>query len=353
MDDIHQANDKFDFQQLELSTPILVQGNYFIRFMMNQKPNVYIQPATCMTKQGIVKAGKKSYTDLMLTNEHHQFVRWLEQLEEHCQRTIYEHRQQWFEGSMEMHDIENYFTSPIKIFKSGKYYLVRTNISTVLGKPTLKIYDENEEEVDFDVIQENTNIVCILEFQGIKCSARSFQIEIELKQAMIVTPKNTFQTCIIKPFHKEEKQIEEEKPVTNQGLPDVKQEIVAEPHDEIEQSQTLEIEDNIHVEKEEEDAVVVDLEQSKEVDPMDMQEINVTLDQISDNEPMQIKKRNEVYYEMYREARRKAKIARDLALSSYLEAKRIKNTYMLDDIKDSDDSDLEGDMDLKEEPSSS
>jgi len=45
---------------------------------------------------------------------------------------------------------------------------------------------------------------------------------------------------------------------------------------------------------------------------------------------------------MYREARRKAKIARDLALSSYLEVKRIKNTYMLDDLKDSDDdSDLE------------
>jgi len=39
-----------------------------------------------------------------------------------------------------------------------------------------------------------------------------------------------------------------------------------------------------------------------------------------------------MYYEMYREARQKAKVARDLALSAYLEAKRIKNTYMLDDI---------------------
>ena len=44
---------------------------------------------------------------------------------------------------------------------------------------------------------------------------------------------------------------------------------------------------------------------------------------------------------MYKEARRKAKVARDLALSSYLEAKRIKNTYMLDDIIESDESDEE------------
>jgi hypothetical protein len=55
-----------------------------------------------------------------------------------------------------------------------------------------------------------------------------------------------------------------------------------------------------------------------------------------------------MYYKMYQEARQKAKIARDLALSSYLEAKQIKNKYMLDDILDSssdesdeDDSDTE------------
>jgi hypothetical protein len=48
---------------------------------------------------------------------------------------------------------------------------------------------------------------------------------------------------------------------------------------------------------------------------------------------------------MYREARQKAKVARDLALSAYLEVKRIKNTYMLDDIEDSDESDLELDED--------
>jgi len=55
---------------------------------------------------------------------------------------------------------------------------------------------------------------------------------------------------------------------------------------------------------------------------------------------------------MYREARKKAKIARDLALSSYLEAKRIKNTYMLHDIEDSDDSDLDMDEENEDEENS-
>ena len=40
---------------------------------------------------------------------------------------------------------------------------------------------------------------------------------------------------------------------------------------------------------------------------------------------------------MYREAKKKARVARRLALSSYLEAKRIKNVYMLEDTTDSDE----------------
>ena len=46
-----------------------------------------------------------------------------------------------------------------------------------------------------------------------------------------------------------------------------------------------------------------------------------------------------MYYKMYDEARKKARVARDLAVSAYLEAKHIKNTYMLDDLMSSSDED--------------
>ena len=73
-------------------------------------------------------------------------------------------------------------------------------------------------------------------------------------------------------------------------------------------------------------------------DNNELVEFQIDLDNIKDSDNISIKNKNDVYYEMYKEACRKAKIARDLALSSYLEAKRIKNTYMLDDISLSDDS---------------
>ena len=71
-----------------------------------------------------------------------------------------------------------------------------------------------------------------------------------------------------------------------------------------------------------------------------IEEVVFTLEELPTDEKLTLKTQNEVYYQMYRDARQKAKVAKELALSSYLEAKNIKNTYMLNDI-DSDTSYLE------------
>jgi len=63
-------------------------------------------------------------------------------------------------------------------------------------------------------------------------------------------------------------------------------------------------------------------------------EIDFNLEEIPVEDSMVLKNRNDVYYEMYREALRKAKMAKELAISNYLEAKRIKNIYMLNDLSD-------------------
>ena len=360
--EIHDTNDSFDFNKLILTKPSLISGgNYFIRCLVNNNP-VYIQPPKCKTKQGFNKAGKKFYCDLMFTNENENFIRWMENLENHCQQYIYKNREKWFDGNMELHDIENYFTSPLKLYKSGKYYIARIGVNTVLNKPALKIYDENENEVDMESINDNTNVVTIIEIQGIKCSSRSFQIELDLKQMMVLQPTNLFEKCIIKstvPSIKkdfednsndeqiiecsnEEKSLE----IKDDNIEDdvlTKDVVVTESldniNDKIPEDNVLET-NNQPISNNED--VIPDIIDTNIISTKDgMEEIDFNLEELKEAEPFQIKARNEVYYEMYREARKKAKIARDLALSSYLEAKRIKNTYMLNDIDDSDESDLE------------
>ena len=77
----------------------------------------------------------------------------------------------------------------------------------------------------------------------------------------------------------------------------------------------------------------------------------VDVSSIATSETVYIRPRTELCYEMYRAAMQKAKAVRNLALSAFMEAKRIKDLYMLDDIRDGDaDADLDEDSFSQMEP---
>jgi hypothetical protein len=288
----------------------------------------------------------------MFTNENEEFIRWMENLEEHTCKAIYENRTKWFETDMDMSDIENYFASPLKIYKSGKFYLARTNINTRLGKISAKIYDESEADVQPEDINENHKVITILEVQGIKCSARSFQVEIEMKQMMVLNPVDLFEKCIlgsggvsitkqivdVPPTNVQESQ----QPV-QENLEKIAPNINNQP--DLENSNGSLEETNEQCEKD----IVIEsepppIEQKLSTNtPLDMVEVELDLDKMDDIETVQIKARNEVYYELYRQVRSKAKMARKMALDAYLEAKQIKNSYNLDISSDSSSSDESSD----------
>ena len=67
----------------------------------------------------------------------------------------------------------------------------------------------------------------------------------------------------------------------------------------------------------------------------ELNEINLVMPE--DKDIVQLKKPDEVYMEIYKEVKRRAKAAKKKAIAAYLEAKRIKSLYLLDEIESSDD----------------
>ena len=78
------------------------------------------------------------------------------------------------------------------------------------------------------------------------------------------------------------------------------------------------------------------MEEPFETMSSEIEEVTFPLESLEKAEPIQLKERNDIYYEMYYEARRKAKMAKEIALNCYLEARNIKNTHMLNDLPESD-----------------
>lgn len=374
---IYNTNDSFDFHKLALNPPMVTNGgNYFIKYVMDGG-NLYIQPPECKTKNGISKSSKHPSCDLMFSHDNIQLIKWMEDLETRSCELIYENREKWFESEMELSDIENYFASPLKSYKSGKFYLARANLPNRLGKINLKIYNENNEQVSLESIVENTNVFAVLEVQGIKCSARSFQIEMEIKQMMTLEPVNLFENCVIDnqrggimhssnketptkldlpstPIDLEENQTQEleeneQTEMKENDIPVLETSPLEENHlDETEKEESIvlekvEDEENIIQEDPMEE---VSVEITKDNEPIDLQDLEFTvdLDKLPNDDTISIKPHNDIYYERYREARKRARIAKNMALQAFLEAKEIKNKYQLDDIESDDEEFLVNEM---------
>jgi hypothetical protein len=200
MDNIIEPSYNFDFSKLSLAQPTAIQGGaHFTKLLMSGK-QLYIQSPKCTTRQGFIKTGKKIHCDLMFNNNDEEFINWIESLETKCQELLLHKSTEWFQSPLEMTDIEAAFNSPLKVYKSGKFYLVRTNVkvNTLTGQPLIKIYNENEAPVQMEDVNTETNIISILEIQGIKFTSRNFQIDIEVKQVMLLNKDIIFENCLIK-----------------------------------------------------------------------------------------------------------------------------------------------------------
>jgi hypothetical protein len=449
MENIIQPNESFNFSSITLAHPTGIHGGaYFTKIFNNGKP-LYIQTPKGLTKQGFVKNGKKIYADLMFDNNDEQFIHWLENLETKCQDLIFEKKDSWFENDLDKNDIETAFTSPMRIYKSGKFYLVRVNIkvSNSSNLPNVKIYNESETVLTIDDIANDTIIISILEIQGIKFTSRNFQIEIELKQSMVLNSDALFESCLIKTSVPNKKNNIEsllsEKtdnvlikfqplkpiasvttPVTNDldikienldikmdTLSDIKEnsiDFLEQLSNEILNQDSVkkdeDCKENNDGEEDEEEDDDEDGEDGEEEDGDDesrppltfgseikpstisintnsvrfneqsinsleglegLEELDFDINTTTQNNlgtlcseelrefdiasnletlgSMKLKKPNQVYYEIYKQARKKAKQSKKEAILAFLEAKNIKKIYMLDDLdeSDSDNSDLD------------
>jgi hypothetical protein len=386
MENIVEPNNSFDFSQLSLAHPSGIQGGaYFTKIEYKKKP-LYIQTEKSLTRQGILKSGKKFYCDLMFDKNSESLINWFEKLEEKCQKLLYDKKDTWFQNSLEEGDIETAFNSMIRIYKSGKYYLIRTNIkNNQANEPLVKIYNEQQIPLYVEDIKSETEIISILEIQGIKFTSRNFQIEIELKQIMVLDNEPMFDKCLIKSLKNSNNIIIPSIPVNklvepleeinfnnknNNDFQSIKEEEIEIEREKNEESE-LEKEDNhldylennvvtnfidndsisrenCEINKETDDSIDLEIEelnndtlQENMNEIKEIEDLEMNLDNL---EPIKLKKPNEVYFELYKEARNKAKLAKKNAILAYLEVKNIKKTFMLDDLNDSD-SDFDNEVD--------
>jgi hypothetical protein len=195
----------FDFNEITLSQPNVITGGTYLTKILHLNKPLYLQIPKCNTKQGFVKHNKKISCDLLLNNLNEELIGWFENLDNRCKDIFIQKSIEWFSTPLEKDDIDTLFTPTLKLYKSGKFSLVKTNIkmNSSTDHPLITIYDESQQPVSIESVTSDTNLIVILEIVGIKFTSRNFSLEVEIKQAMTVTELEEdieFKKCLIQPI---------------------------------------------------------------------------------------------------------------------------------------------------------
>jgi hypothetical protein len=365
---IFDLNQRFNFSILNLGNPTLANNNNYVSKISHgmTNKNLYIQLPKCTTKQGIIKSSSKTYTELNFCISQKNVIDFFENLEKFCTEKIYNNRELWFyeSSNMEKTDIDELILSTMKPYKHGKNFLLKTYIK--LDK--LNIYDENENKISIDDFDNTHEFIPLVNINNIKFSTKNFSIEIFLTQMMVLLPSDEFEKQLLikteQPKHLvKSNTITPTEPINNhestnnitlntiesntesntessKNSTSLTTDILSESQEIITTSESSpEI-----VTEEDTSALVKEPESSEnnefkylmngDLETVNIFDIHETKDNIID-----LKSHEEIYLEIYKTAKQKAKEIRKNAIAAFLEAKKIKIKYNLDnlDIESSDD----------------
>lgn len=383
METMLNPDENYPFDKIEIKTPKALQGGTYCANLELENNPIIIQTPKCKTKNGIHKTAKHIYCDLLMNRDNQKFIDWLDTFQERIRELILENSSKWFHESPTMDEIEYNWNNSSRVYKTSNY-LVRSFVHKTKGinKISLQIFDTDENQLDIDDVDNEKKVICILEIIGLKFSSNSFHLEICLRQMMVINEKPIFNKCLIKfnnKVEKKEENLEEEdatsnivdkvddnKKISSVDTEEAKTEAevhveVEEVEEEMEKLKKTTLDDSI-IETTEEESIKNEnnteeqeknnIDDTKITEPIknnqnestepasleknnDLEEIELF---VAEEEPIKLKEPSEVYLDIYRQAREKAKKAKNEAIKAYLEAKRIKELYMLD-VADSTDSD--------------
>ena len=381
--EIIKTNTNFDFKTINLLAPQPVQGgSFFTKFTVGEDAlPFYVQLPKCLTKQAIVTTKRGKYCDLMYERDQHEdFMKWIEHLEITCHEKIDEKKNLWFSGEYTKDDIENMMTPFTRIYKSGKYVLIRIylNANKHTNETKCLAYNENEVSVDLGLIDTETVIIPLILIDGIRFTSKNFELDMKMIQIMVIDkPVNTEVVCLIKkgttsliePSAIHAKAIEpkaiEAKAIEAKAIEAnaIEANAIEPPAIHANAIEANAIEANA-IEAIVKEPKAIETKAIKEIPSIKKKETNlenekpiinksiksepiqessvlceVSLDSLClDEEPIILKKPNEVYYNIYKIAREKARRMKQQAIEFALEANNIKTKYMLvDEDDDSDD----------------
>lgn len=354
-----------------------------------------LQLPKCYTKSGIVETASKTYTDLMFDNSEEDvkdMVNLFLALETETARQLHERSSEWFSGETEKmtkEEFEDMITSLVRLVNRQTNVCIRVNIPMSSNqtksspKRSIKqtqnqpddnsninnsnnnyktnydcqIYNRRSETRELNDIKADTQILPLVEISELRMTSTNINLHVNLIECMILKETNPLPpppvVRRINLIEKDEKEIEPNvcvEPKTHQSETENHNENITTNNDD-NNSDMIKTNEKSNIEIQLQTSPETNKTETNTEPEIETGEDEMYMDglmeikdfDINENEDEQetitLKKPDQVYKDIYKAAITKAKKLRQVALEAYLDAKKIKAKFMLEDIYDSDDDD--------------
>ena len=154
----------------------------------NDKLPYIFETPKLKTINGIVRVDNDFYIDLELstTGEIGKFYDFLIINDNYNVKVCHENSLEWFGNNIPLHMIEKFYKSPILLKTEGRLPIFRIRIPNHKGNVLCEIFNDRKEQIfNYESIEANDMVMCIIEFTGLLFMNQTFIANYELHKIKV------------------------------------------------------------------------------------------------------------------------------------------------------------------------
>ena len=181
MTEVIKHND-INFSKLIYSKPEKQNNIYFSSISYDNKP-LYIQ--TNKINFSYIKDDKnttRKYINVSMPTTDFSLYDKLLKLDDHILNTTFTNSKAWFNKDITLDIFENQYNRITQPFEKGTTPFLDMRIPIIRNKIQCNLYDQSNNMIDIDKLNENDSIICILHIKGIKFLKEIFYVDFYINQ---------------------------------------------------------------------------------------------------------------------------------------------------------------------------
>ena len=175
----------------------LISRTYY-KYKSEEIP-IYIQTPRLKVNSNLEILDSKTYLELELDKKHINFYEFINNIDDQNIRETYKNSEDWFQEKLPMDVVDDFYKTNIKMRKYNKSPIVKFKIPLYKNssRKSCDIFGDDLKPVDVSEIKQNTDVICILELEGIKFFKQRFETEWKVVQLRVYKPKEEVIPCLI------------------------------------------------------------------------------------------------------------------------------------------------------------